>query len=321
MNFTKYAHKVFLLITGLGLAVNGYSQSFLTNGLVAYYPFNRNANDMAGTNDGVPSGATLTVDRFGNANSAYLFNGTNSFIQTVHPMQDMTTATFCIWFNAETTDATSDNPALLSDSDTAGGNDCIIQLIHQGSTHGIFIAANKNIAWSNQAVITNGIANFTQSITNNWLHFVWVMTPTEQTVYVNGTEVAALSISGNDVGYHSAGLVMGAADLWTPWRGFYSGKIDDVRIYNRALSGNEVQQLYAFESLPIIALAASTNTVTPSFSNLYLRTNYQLQVSSDLNTWTNQGSPFTPTNTVMAYPQYFDVLNWNRLFFRLQLSP
>ena len=111
---------------------------------------------------------------------------------------------------------------------------------------------------------------------------------------------------------------MGAADLWTPWRGFYSGKLDDVRIYNRALSSSEVQQLYALESEPIVSVRKA---VSPSFSNLYRGTNYQLQVSGDLTTWTNQGSPFTPTNTVMDYPQYFDVDNWGKLFFRLQPSP
>lgn len=61
--------------------------------------------------------------------------------------------------------------------------------------------------------------------------------------------------------------------------------------------------------------------VKPSFSNLTLTTNYQLQVSGDLNTWTNQGSAFTATNTSMVYPQYWDVDNWNSLFFRLQLAP
>jgi len=61
--------------------------------------------------------------------------------------------------------------------------------------------------------------------------------------------------------------------------------------------------------------------VKPSFSNLQLGTNYQLQVSSDMKTWTNQGSPFAPTNTVMDYPQYWDVANWGGLYFRLQVSP
>ena len=61
--------------------------------------------------------------------------------------------------------------------------------------------------------------------------------------------------------------------------------------------------------------------VKPSFSNLLLGTNYQFQVSGDLITWTDQDAPFTATNTSMVYPQYWDVDNWNQLFFRLQVAP
>jgi hypothetical protein len=57
--------------------------------------------------------------------------------------------------------------------------------------------------------------------------------------------------------------------------------------------------------------------VKPSFSGLSVGTNYQLQVSGDLNTWTNQGAAFTATNASMIYPQYWDVANWNQFFFRL----
>jgi hypothetical protein len=52
-----------------------------TNGLVGYWPFNGNANDVSGNgNNGVVSGATLTTDRFGAANKAYSFNGSSNFI-------------------------------------------------------------------------------------------------------------------------------------------------------------------------------------------------------------------------------------------------
>jgi hypothetical protein len=51
-----------------------------------------------------------------------------------------------------------------------------------------------------------------------------------------------------------------------------------------------------------------------------LGTNYHLQVSSDLSNWTNQGAPFTATNTSLVYPQYWDVDNWNSLYFRLQVA-
>ena len=52
-----------------------------TNGLVVYYPFTGNANEQfVNSNNGIINGATLTTDRNGNANSAYNFNGTNSYI-------------------------------------------------------------------------------------------------------------------------------------------------------------------------------------------------------------------------------------------------
>jgi len=50
----------------------------LTDGLVAYYPFDGNANDASGNgNHGTTHGVTLTTDRFGNANGAYYFGEGN----------------------------------------------------------------------------------------------------------------------------------------------------------------------------------------------------------------------------------------------------
>ncbi|HSY17586.1 MAG TPA: hypothetical protein VK815_04590, partial [Candidatus Acidoferrales bacterium] len=63
----------------MSMTVNSPAQSFLTNGLVAYYPFNGNAHDSSGChNNGSVIGATLTPDRFGNPNSAYQFVGDGS---------------------------------------------------------------------------------------------------------------------------------------------------------------------------------------------------------------------------------------------------
>jgi hypothetical protein len=96
------------------------------------------------------------------------------------------------------------------------------------------------------------------------------------------------------------------------------GSLDDIRLYTRALSSNEVAQLYAIEAGPRVDLIKA---VKPSFSYLTLGSNYQLQLSGDLSTWTNQGSAFTATNASMIYPQYWDVDNWNQLYFRLQVAP
>jgi hypothetical protein len=76
-------------------------------------------------------------------------------------------------------------------------------------------------------------------------------------------------------------------------------------------------------SPPILTIARFTNlqAVKLSFSALSVGSSYHLQVSGDLNAWTNQGSSFTATNSDLAYPQYWDVDNGTTLFFRLQLVP
>jgi hypothetical protein len=304
----------FLVLLGAA-ASPAPGQSFLTNGLIAYYPFNGNAADMAGTNPGVSFGATLTADRFGNPNSAYFFNGSDAYIQTVHPLPDLTTATFSVWFNPN--QIFSSTRALLSDSDYVIGNDWLMAVVNTGSAYGLNVTSTKS-GTIFSATITNGVGSFTQPLTNNWLHFVWVMQPASQQIYVNGTVAASVSSPANDVGNHNLGFVIGAFDAYSPYREFFGGAIDDIRIYKRALSSSEVARLYALESVSYLNLHKA---VYVDSSNLQVGTNYQLQVSSDLNTWTNCGTAFIATNSTWRATNYWDVENWNALFFRLQVSP
>ncbi len=63
-----------------------YTSKVPANGLVAYYPFNGNADDASGNgNHGTVHGATLTEDRFGNPNSAYYFDGIDDEIAINNP--------------------------------------------------------------------------------------------------------------------------------------------------------------------------------------------------------------------------------------------
>ena len=79
----KMKHKILMLIAfatlGLTFATLAQVPNYVpTNGLVAFWPFNGNANDASGNgNNGAVNGATLTTDRNGNANSAYNFDGAN----------------------------------------------------------------------------------------------------------------------------------------------------------------------------------------------------------------------------------------------------
>jgi hypothetical protein len=92
------------------------------------------------------------------------------------------------------------------------------------------------------------------------------------------------------------------------------GRLDEIRIYNRVLSGDEIASLYHFEAAPQVTLVKA---VKPSFSRLIVGGSYILQVSTDLVVWTNQGKIFTATGPTMDYPQYWDVDNSSTLYFRL----
>ena len=91
--------------------------------------------------------------------------------------------------------------------------------------------------------------------------------------------------------------------------------MDDVRIYSHAFSGAEVRQLYQIESAP--GPLGIGKAVFITFTNLIIGNYYQIQVSTDLNNWTNYGAPFTATTNSMTSSNYWPVNDWNQLFFRL----
>jgi hypothetical protein len=260
----------------------------------------------------------LTTDRFGYTNAAYLFDGVSAYINYGNPLA-------LNFSNAYTINAWI--------APQAGGN--LVQMIvckeHEywlalsssPNPRGTLWAApasyksGGSFVWNeydSQIVIPRGV----------WTQIAMVYSSTTGTLFVNGAPVASFAVGGpitnSSPGYSMADFRIGARqEPEGPYSyEYFHGGIDDVRVYNRALSASEIQQLYVIESGPRVDLIKA---VKPSFSNLTLTTNYQLQVSADLNSWTNQGSAFTATNTSMVYPWYWDVDNWNSLFFRLQVTP
>ena len=99
---TKKLFKIFLLLLfsiNLSAQVPPYVP---TNGLVGWWPFTGNANDLSGNgNNGINGGASLTTDRYSNNNSAYYFNGVSQ-IDIPGPISSASTgnnqATISTWF-------------------------------------------------------------------------------------------------------------------------------------------------------------------------------------------------------------------------------
>ena len=330
MNIKTTVRTVSLLTLAIGLAVNGNSQSFLTNGLFAYYPFNGNANDASRNgHNGTNYGGVLVPDRFGYTNQAYRFDGTNTDHSDTNSFIDLsqnrpitgvqTTFSICGWINPRYI------PQLPRDESIPRG------IYHHRADWADIGVRINNSPWyitptTLEFCTVSGVHSGNQNDnlfasilipTNAWTSFVATYDGATKCLYINGTlnvSVPYTFPANWDTGFMGEGI--GGNVYWQAET--FDGVIDDIRIYNRALSTNEVAQLYAIESGPRVDLIKA---VKPSFSYLWVGTNYQMQVSGDMNTWTNYGAVFTATNTSMIYPQYWDVDNWNKLFFRLQVSP
>ena len=232
--------KLLLTTTVLGLlALTASAQTFLTNGLVAYYPFNGNANDASGNgNNGTNHGAVLAVDRFGYANRAFSFNsGALSFIDIapIRPaIEGLGRATFSIWFQKSTNSPAE--AALFADwASNYGAN---------GQNLGCYITTQDGKVNFYNSSGYDGIRTLSPGSWASWHHLVVVFDGTigtqSQRVSFTVDGVAMTNeIPENmqikaTIGFGS-GTFLGRRNTdFDTFGSYFDGCIDDVRIYNRA---------------------------------------------------------------------------------------
>ena len=300
-----------LLIIGISIAVNGNAQTSLTNGLIAFYPFNGNSNDESGYghNAYTNSGATLTADRFGNPNSAYQFQ--NSLLNYTNiPVNLGGPYTFSVWMKlngyddgnaiGELNDPNYDcnaNPQIYE-------NDGTVTYAHCGFGAG---------AGSSIALLFSDVG----SLTNAWHQLLVVVATGGQTMVFRDGVLTTNMAETLWPTTTAINMTLGASGNLASPADFSSVSLDDICIYNRALATNEVAQLYAIESAPPLIISKAVYLQDYSLS---VGSNYQVQASSDLINWTNQGSPFTATSSYWQSTNYWGVANWNQLFFRVVTS-
>lgn len=222
-------------VGGASIIQNGAIPPALNGSLVGYWPFNGNANDESnGGKNGSISGAVLTTDRFGTANKAYDFNGTNAFISV--PGAFPITNDFTISFWTQSQNTLAEGTVLGDGSNDIGGNDFNLSL----NANNVNVRADKSGTnlWENF-----NISN--ENITGNWSHVIWKMTPTSSSIYVNGKLIGTKEIRGSNLGFHDARSYFGVRGVWTGYLDkYFKGKLDDIAMYNRSLTDAEIQQLY-----------------------------------------------------------------------------
>jgi hypothetical protein len=216
----------------------------LTDNLQLYAPFDGNADDMSGNgNNGIVYGAVLTADRDGNPNSASQFNGVDSYIDFGTSDLGLTGGseiTFCAWVKPDQpttyhSHVLSSNPIYspytmktrgLGSAVTA---QCMIRTVGGGS----YIEAD-----------TGGI------IVGNWYHILCKYDGTTVSIYVDGELQNSVSLSG--LLRESSQQILAGAQPTSPPKGFFNGTIDDIRIWNRALSEDEIIEVYIGEPAPCV---------------------------------------------------------------------
>jgi len=263
--------KLLLAFVAIGLfTFTSHAQSTLTNGLVAYYPFNGNASDVEGTNNGtIYGGVVLATDRFGSNNSAYAFNGVDGYIDIGNPVGNSpSNLTEAAWVK------------IISRANTPYGYPAVDVIITKRQTAYIgsgWATLGLGSATSGQnigegEIIVDGDNYYdpdigtSQTPTNEWFFICGIKSNNTYQIYING----ALENTITDVN-----TVSSVEDMYLmhhgAWGTYCNGVLDDVRIYNRALSSNEVLQLYAMGAVAPTITAQPTNVTvnvgdTASFS-------------------------------------------------------
>lgn len=292
----------------------------LTNGLVAHYKFEGNANDESGnSNHATPAGNYIYVtnDFTGGAiriigdNSQFYAGGGHVMLPAF--TTNLNSGFTCsLWVRDEVpgTGASDAENYVFFASSPAAGPKAWISLNNWNPPFVGFLVGDGNAQAFNPWHYIN-----LSTYPANWKHLAIVSAPDKFACYLNGTKIFQTNVSYNlfPAPYSALGR--------TWWQSGTSARMsctyDNVRIYSRVLADQEIQELFNSEPGPRVALIRA---VKPSLLYLTVGTNYQLQLSSDLQNWTNHSSPFVATNTTMIYPQYWDA-DTGSLFFRLKVAP
>ena len=250
-----------------------------TIGLVGDYSFSGNANDNSGLgNNGIVWGATLATGKSGQPNSAYHFDGSTNYIEVPNaPSLNLTSnMTLNIVFQLETftNNPCQSNTLIQKWSSLNSGGYCF-----QISDNGLdfdcnAIDTNLDVLYciigSSSSNVNLNYGHFIHS--NTWYCATYTYSLGIEKIYIDGALVNSHSIS-TLTGTNAQSLFFGLNTLGIP---AFNGIIDDIKIYNRALSDAEVAALCSSTNTSVAENSSSNFILSPNPS-----TNGLFQLKSD----------------------------------------
>jgi len=217
----------------------------ITSGLIAYYPFNGNANDESGNGfNGIVNGVSLTQDRFGNLNKAYSFNGSGQYISLPSTINISRDISLCFWIKT----ANQDPDPYPSGMFIVDRDQCNIYRdwsISMGLSGNLLFNTGSSV---DETLASNSIIN-----DDSWKHIVIVRDgdSLKKKIYIDGVLDAISDFNSIPFTNNSLSIYIGAAVCNTNTHDYCNGNVDDIRFYNRALNQTEINQLYSGVSLKL----------------------------------------------------------------------
>ncbi len=242
---------ILLLTLALALNVSAQVPSYVpTSGLVGWWPFTGNAIDSSGNgNNGVNNGGLLTNDRFGNPNSAYYFSssGCNTRIDvSVNTSSITTELTISVW--AMNVGSGCLGPRLL---EFYPGSDGPGQ-VQWGADYGLGVYGVGS--YTSSGFICSASIPF--SADNVWTNIVYTNDGSNGKFYKDGVLQTTVASTGNPI--VSGNGAFGRMNH--PANDAYNGNLDDIGIWNRALTQCEISNLFNASLSNIITLQPINQT-------------------------------------------------------------
>jgi hypothetical protein len=213
------------------------------NSCIATYQLNGNANDLSGNYSGTPNDVSYGVGEF---DLAGVFNGSSSYINLSDNSFKLLEYTVSAWVNSA---STQNSQTIFSSYD------------YQGQSRGCSIRINDSnlihvIGYKNNT--QNEVFSSSQIQRNTWNHIVASVGQGSVSIYINGS----LDNSGSWGGFNyfttqpfSIGKLSGYLEQ------YWHGSLDQIRIFNKALSAGEVTTLYNETACDALACGGTTNTL------------------------------------------------------------
>jgi hypothetical protein len=246
---------IIISLSAIGITFGQIPSYVPTNGLVGWWGFNGNANDESSSgNHGTVYGASLTSDRFGNNNSAYSFNGSSNYIKMINPGPlGNTSRTVSVW--VKTTDTRSERIIVSWGAFGQVGAD--FNLWSNYSCNGFSFDINYSARTYNSQ-FSNGQWNNYVVVFDNSLG----TTISNVKVYQNSTLLSSVCANvGTGVINTLSSFPITVGRYHGSNEDHLNGNIDDIGVWNRALTQAEITGLYQAPA-PILATATTLTNIS-----------------------------------------------------------